>query len=58
MVARQRRILERYLMRLSPLGEIHAEGTDQICATDFARLREVVPAAKFHYAILERAAGG
>ena len=48
-------ILDRFLMRLSPLGEIRQDG-DKICATDFARLRELAPA--FTYTITERTAGG
>jgi hypothetical protein len=57
LVERQRRILVRYLGRLSPLGEIRAGPSNQICATDFARLRGVFPAETFRYAIVERGAG-
>jgi hypothetical protein len=57
LVERQRRILARYLGKLSPLGEVRAAGADQICATDFARLRGVFPAAMFHYTVMERGAG-
>jgi hypothetical protein len=51
---RQRRILLRYLNKLSPLGEVHAAATDRICATDFARLRAIFPAEAFRYTIVER----
>jgi hypothetical protein len=54
---RQRRILVRYLGRLSPLGEVRAAAPDQICATDFARLRAIAPAHRFRYTVLERGPG-
>ncbi|HEU4735026.1 MAG TPA: hypothetical protein VFT22_44350 [Kofleriaceae bacterium] len=54
---RQRRILIRYLGRLSPLGEVRATGPDQICATDFARLRQIAPPAAFRYTVVERGGG-
>jgi hypothetical protein len=57
LVERQRRILVRYLGKLSPIGEVRAAGSDQICATDFARLRSVFPATAFHYTVTERGAG-
>jgi hypothetical protein len=61
LIERQRRILVRYLGLLSPLGEVHTEhrtdGPDRICAVDFARLRQIVPADRFHYAIAERGGG-
>jgi hypothetical protein len=57
LVERQRRILVRYLGKLSPLGEVHATGADRLCATDFARLREIAPAQAFHYTVVERGAG-
>jgi hypothetical protein len=56
LVERQRRILVRYLTRLSPLGEVHSVAPDRICATDFARLRAIAPAATFRYTIIERGA--
>ena len=52
---RQRQILVRFLRRLSPLGEVHSAAPDRICATDFARLRELSPADRFAYTIVERA---
>jgi hypothetical protein len=57
LIERQRRILVRYLGKLSPLGEIRAAGPDRICATDFARLREIAAPASFHYRIVERGGG-
>ena len=42
LIARQRKILFRYLGKLSPLGDVHSEA-DRICATDFARLRGLAP---------------
>jgi hypothetical protein len=57
LVERQRRILARYLGKLSPLADVRAAAPDRICATDFARLRAVFPAAMFHYTVVERGAG-
>jgi hypothetical protein len=57
LVERQRRILVRYLGALSPLGEVRGGGADQICATDFARLRAIAPLAVFRYTIVERGGG-
>jgi len=57
LVERQRRILARYLGVLSPLGDVRAPGPDQICATDFARLRRIAPSAAFHYTVVERGGG-
>ena len=56
LLQRQRAILQRYLTRLSPLGDITSEN-GAICATDFARLREVYPQPRFAYSIVERGAG-
>jgi hypothetical protein len=53
LIARQRRILRRYLTRISPVGDVHAKAT-QICGTDFARLRSVFPDDRFHYTVIER----
>jgi hypothetical protein len=57
LIERQRRILVRYLGELSPLGEVRSVGADQICATDFARLRGIAPPATFRYTIVERGGG-
>jgi hypothetical protein len=46
---RLQKILERYLTRLSPLGDFHVEG-DALCATDRAELRHLRPAEAFRYA--------
>lgn len=59
LVERQRRILARYLSELSPLGDVHVEGDQgnyKICATDFARLRGIAPAATFRYTVTEHRA--
>jgi hypothetical protein len=53
---RLHRIFVRYFSRLSPLGEVRRDG-DKICATDFARLREVWPASTYHYDVTERGGG-
>lgn len=57
LVERRRRILVRYLGKLSPLGDVHPAGADRICATDFARLRATAPPATFRYSIVERGGG-
>jgi hypothetical protein len=57
LVERQRRILVRYLGKLSPLGDVHAVRGDQICATDFARMRAIAPPDAFDYTIVERGGG-
>jgi hypothetical protein len=44
------KILERYLTRLSPLGDVHMEGADQICAEDLAENRQLRQPAEFRYA--------
>ena len=53
---RLHRIFVRYFSRLSPLGEVRRDG-NRICATDFARLREVEPASAYHYDVTERGGG-
>jgi len=40
------------MLKLSPLGDLHPE-KDRICATDFARLRELQPEASFRYTIVQ-----
>jgi hypothetical protein len=52
LIARQRAILYRYLGKLSPLGDVHNDA-DRICATDFARLRELEPESSFRYTIVQ-----
>lgn len=56
LLARQQRILARYLARLSPLADVHADADGRICAVDLARLRGVFAPARFHYQIIETAA--
>ncbi len=56
LLERQHRILARYLMKLSPLADVHAVA-DQLCAVDLARASGVLPPAAFHYEASERGAG-
>ncbi|HEX3758701.1 MAG TPA: hypothetical protein VHW23_08335 [Kofleriaceae bacterium] len=58
LIERQRRILVRYLGKLSPLGEIRPGDAGRICATDFARLREIAAPDRFRYTISEVAERG
>lgn len=46
---RLRKILDRYLMNLSPISDMKVEG-DKLCGTDLARRRNVRPEGEFHYA--------
>jgi hypothetical protein len=57
LIERQHEILVRYLTRLSPLVDVHAVATDQLCAVDLARSSKAVPADQFHYRIVEIGAG-
>ena len=52
LIDRQHRVLARYFSRLSPLGDVR-QGGDQICVTDFARIRAVFGAETFRYRIVE-----
>ena len=59
---RLHRILVRYLTRLSPLDDVHVEGTS-LCAVDLAEARGVRPATSFRYTAggaraVRREAGG
>jgi hypothetical protein len=42
------KILERYLLRLSPLTDVHVAG-DEVCATDLAEWRGLRTRDAFHY---------
>jgi hypothetical protein len=42
------KILERYLMRLSPLSDVHLDG-DQLCVHDLAQARRLRPESAFHF---------
>jgi hypothetical protein len=46
---RLEKILDRYLTRLSPLGEIHIDNDGALCATDLAAKRHVRPEGAFRY---------
>jgi len=54
---RLQRILERYLLVLSPLAQLEVRGGNSLCATDWARRRELRPAASFRYAATLENAG-
>jgi hypothetical protein len=46
---RLRLILERYLLRLSPLADLRVDAGHRLCATDLARRREVRESRAFRY---------
>jgi hypothetical protein len=46
---RLHKILERYLLRLSPLANVEMEQNVRLCAKDLARERELRPSDAFHY---------
>ena len=46
---RLRKILDRYLTRLSPIGDVHVEGSDQLCGVDLAEARRVREPSAFAY---------
>ena len=57
---RLRKILDRYLTRLSPISHLRVDG-EKLCATDLARRRAVRPEGEFRYAASmksERGASG
>jgi hypothetical protein len=54
---RLHKILERYLTRLSPLADVHLEGTDALCAVDLAEWRGLRERSAFRYAA-RRVGGG
>jgi hypothetical protein len=43
------KILERYLTRLSPIGEVRVEGGDRLCGVDLAEARALREPARFQY---------
>lgn len=45
------RILERYLTRLSPIGELRVDGKDHLCGVDSAASRGLREAGRFHYRV-------
>jgi len=57
LLARQQRILARYLTRLSPIADVRVEGDGRVCAVDLARLRAVVAADRFRYQVLQTGGG-
>ena len=46
---RLHRVLERYLTRLSPIGDVRVEDGDRLCAVDLAERRGVFGPERFHY---------
>jgi hypothetical protein len=61
------KILERYLTRLSPIAEVHVEGTRDLCSVDLAEWRHLRDPGAFRYtarvlgrgwASVQRRAGG
>jgi hypothetical protein len=52
LLARQRAILARYLVRLSPIADVHVEN-GAICATDLALARGVVDPRWFAFGVVE-----
>jgi hypothetical protein len=57
LLERQRIILMRYLTRLSPLADVQRQTDGQLCALDLARLRNVLPADRFRYEVIEEGGG-
>lgn len=49
MELRLRKILDRYLLRLSPLADLRVDGGATLCAVDLARRRAVRPDGAFRY---------
>jgi hypothetical protein len=49
LLARQRRILERYFENLSPVSDVAVEGGSNLCAVDLARRAAVFAPGKFRY---------
>lgn len=56
LLARRQAILARYLTQLSPIADVR-EVEGQICAVDLARATAVFPAERFHYDVVQEAAG-
>ena len=56
LIDRQHQILARYLTRLSPLSDVRAPDTGQLCALDLARASATLPADQFHYRVRETGA--
>ena len=46
---RLRRILDRYLTRLSPLADLRVEGENRLCGVDLLRRRAAKPESAFRY---------
>jgi len=46
---RLEKILQRYLTRLSPIADVHVEGTNEVCAVDLAEWRALRDPSAFRY---------
>ena len=57
LVARQHKIVARYLTQLSPLADVQVDDHRRICATDLARTSGVFDASRFHYTATVRVLG-
>ncbi|HVR18781.1 MAG TPA: hypothetical protein VMS65_03770, partial [Polyangiaceae bacterium] len=55
---RLRRIVDRYLFRLSPIADVQTEGPGRLCATDLARRRAARPERAFRYSASAHRPGG
>jgi hypothetical protein len=55
---RLRKILARYLTRLSPVSDVRIDGTNKLCATDLARRRAVRPESEFRYGAVMKSERG
>jgi hypothetical protein len=55
---RLRRIVDRYLFRLSPLADVRVLGSSRVCATDLARRRAARPESAFRYTATAHRASG
>ena len=51
MEGRLEKILERYLLRLSPVTDVHVEGGDHLCAVDLAEARRLREPGSFWYVV-------
>jgi hypothetical protein len=49
LLGRLDKVLERYLIRLSPFADVHVEGPDRLCGVDLAEWRRLRGASDFRY---------
>jgi hypothetical protein len=55
---RLRRIVDRYLTRLSPIADLRVEGENRLCAVDLLRRRSAKPEGAFRYRARAHRTGG